>query len=434
MIPESVIEEVRARLDAVTVIGRHTTLQKSGSSFVGTCPFHSEKNPSFRVYAEKKRFRCYGCGAHGDVFEFLQKVERKEFPVVVRELAAEIGVEVPGKRGTDNLGPLRLEKAGALAACEASAAHWSSRLWEPVGEEARRYLGARGVTEATAREFRLGTAAKEWHDLHRAVAGKNGVSNADLERAGLVLDKGKGVYDRFRDRLMFPITDLDGRVIGFGGRRIGHGPGPKYLNTPETLLYKKSRILYGLAQAKEAIRKAGVAILVEGYFDVLLPHQAGVRNVVAACGTALTPEHLELLKRCDCRELVMLFDGDAAGARAPPQVAAAIFRAGLSARVARAPGDPDDYVRAQGRAGLEALVGAAPALTEHLIDEAIREHTGASATHAPVEQKVAIVRTLTPHALALPEGLARSTFERRIAQRLALDIGALRAEVQRLAR
>ena len=175
---------------------------------------------------------------------------------------------------------------------------------------------------------------------------------------------------------MFPITDLDGRVIGFGGRGIGHGPGPKYLNTPETLLYKKSRTLYGLAQAKEAIRKDGVAIVVEGYFDVLLPHQAGVRNVVAACGTALTPEHLELLKRCDCRELVMLFDGDAAGARAPPQVAAAIFQAGLSARVAQLPGDPDDYVRAHGRAGLEALVAAAPALTEHLIDEAIREHTG----------------------------------------------------------
>jgi DNA primase len=329
---------------------------------------------------------------------------------------------------------VRLEKAGALAACEAAAAHWSSRLWDTAGEEGRRYLSARGVTEATAREFRLGTAAREWHDLHRAVAGKNGISNADLERAGLILDKGKGVYDRFRDRLMFPIVDLEARVIGFGGRAVGHSSGPKYLNTPETLLYKKCRTLYGLAQARDAIRKTGIAIVVEGYFDALLPHQAGVRNVVAACGTALTADHLELLKRCDCRELVMLFDGDAAGARAAPQVAAAIFEAGLSARVAQLPGDPDDYVRAHGRSGLEALVAAAPALTEHLIDQAIREHTGSTAaTHAPVEQKIAIVRTLTPHALALPEGLSRSTFERRIAQRLGLDIGALRAEVQRLA-
>jgi DNA primase len=435
MISDSVIEDVRARLDAVAVIGRHTKLRKSGSSFVGTCPFHPEKNPSFRVYPEKKRFRCYGCGAHGDIFEFLQKVERKEFPIVVRELAVEVGVAVPERKGAAHMESLRLDKAGALAACEASAAHWSSHLWGAAGEEARRYLATRGVTEVTAREFRLGTAAQEWHDLHRAIAGKNGLSNADLERAGLVLDKGKGVYDRFRGRVMFPITDFDGRAIGFGGRALGHGPGPKYLNTPETLLYKKSRALYGLAQAKEAIRKTGVAIVVEGYFDVLLPHQAGVRNVVAACGTALTSEHLELLKRCDCRELVMLFDGGAAGTRAAPQVAAAIFRAGLSARVAQLPGDPDDYVRAHGRAGLEALVAAAPTLTEHLIDEAIREHTGASAaTHAPVEQKIAIVRMLTPHALALPDGLARSTFERRIAQRLALDIGALRAEVQRLAR
>ena len=435
MIPESVIEDVRSRLDAVAVIARHTKLRKSGSSFVGTCPFHAEKNPSFRVYAEKKRFRCYGCGAHGDVFEFLQKLERKEFPVVVRELALDVGVDVPEKKAPAHLEPLRQEKAGALAACEASAVHWNAQLWGAAGEDTRRYLNARGINEATAREFRLGAAVKGWHDLHRAVAGRNALKDDDLERAGLVIDKGKGLYDRFRDRLIFPITDLDGRVVGFGGRALGHEPGPKYINTPETLLYKKSSVLYGIGQAKDAIRKAGVAILVEGYFDVLLPHQAGIRNVVGVCGTALTPEHLELLKRCDCRELVMLFDGDAAGARAAPQVAAAIFRAGLSARVAQLPGDPDDYVRAHGRAGLEALVAAAPALTEHLIDEAIREHTGASAaTHAPVEQKVAIVRTLTPHALALPEGLARSTFERRIAQRLALDIGALRAEVQRLAR
>lgn len=435
MIPESVIEDVRTRLDAVAVIGRHTKLRQSGSSFVGTCPFHSEKNPSFRVYAEKKRFRCYGCGAHGDVFEFLQRLEGKEFPVVVRELAVELGVEVPEKKAPAHLEPLRQEKAGALAACEASSEHWTANLWGAAAEDARRYLHARGVSEATAREFRLGAAVKEWHDLHRAVAGRNGLSNADLERAGLVLDKGKGVYDRFRDRLTFPITDLDRRVVGFGGRALGHEPGPKYINTPETLLYKKSRVLYGIGQAKDAIRKSGVAILVEGYFDVLLPHQAGVRNVVGVCGTALTPEHLELLKRCDCRELVILFDGDAAGNAAPPQVAAAIFQAGLSARVAQLPGDPDNYVRAHGRAGFEALVAAAPSLTEYLIDQAIQQHTGsAAATHASVEQKIAIVRVLSPHAFALPEGLARSAFERRIAQRLALDVGALRAEVQRLAK
>lgn len=432
MIPDSVIDDVRARLDAVGVIGRHTKLRKSGSGFVGTCPFHAEKDPSFRVYAEKKRFRCYGCGAHGDVFEFLQKLQGKDFPVVVRELAIEMGVNLPGTNAPSRLEPLRQEKAGALAACEAAAAHWAAHLWGAAGEDARRHLNARGLNEATAREFRLGAAAKEWHDLHRAVAGRNGLSTADLERAGVVVDGRKGIYDRFRDRLTFPVMDLDGRVIGVGGRALGHEPGPKYINTPETLLYKKSRVLFGIAQAKEAIRKSGVAILVEGYFDVLLPHQAGVRNVVGVCGTALTPEHLELLKRCDCREIVLLFDGDSAGSAAPPQVAAAVFQAGLSARVAQIPGDPDEYVRAHGRAGLETLVAAAPSLTEHLIDMAVQRHTGsAAATHASVEQKIAIVRTLAPHAFALPEGLARPAFERRIAQRLALDIGALRSEVQR---
>jgi len=434
VIPESVIEEVRARLDAVAVIGRHTKLRKSGSSFVGTCPFHQEKNPSFRVYPEKKRFRCYGCGAHGDIFEFLQKLQGKDFPAVVRELANEVGVEVQEKAPA-HLEAHRQEKAGALAACEASAAHWIALLWGATGDDARRYLTARGVNATTAREFGLGAAVNAWHDLHRAVAGRNGVSNADLERAGLILDKGKGLYDRFRGRLVFPVTDVDGRVIGFGGRALGHAPGPKYINTPETLLYKKSRALYGISQAKDAIRRTGTAVLVEGYFDVLLPQQAGIRNVVSVCGTALTPEHLELLKRCDCRELVLLFDGDAAGSSAPPQVAAAIFEAGLSARVAQLPGDPDEYVRAHGRAGFEALLAAAPALTEYLIDHAVQQQTGgAAATHTSVEQKIAIVRTLAAHAVALPDGLARSAFERRIAQRLALDIGALRAELQRAPR
>jgi len=174
VIPESVIEDVRSRLDAVAVIGRHTKLRKGGSSFVGTCPFHAEKNPSFRVYAEKKRFRCYGCGAHGDVFEFLQKLERKEFPVVVRELALEVGVNVPEKKAPAHLEPLRKEKAGALAACEAAASHWIAQLRGAAGDDARRHLNARGVNEATARKFRLGAAVKEWHDLHHAVAGKNG--------------------------------------------------------------------------------------------------------------------------------------------------------------------------------------------------------------------------------------------------------------------
>ena len=436
MIPESIIEEIRNRADVVAVIGRHVDLQKSGRTWKGCCPFHGEKTPSFHVYPEDKHFKCYGCGEYGDVFKFLQKLEGKEFPEVVRAMAAEVGVEIPEETVEDSTEARRRrkERAEAVAACDAAARYWQARLWSPHGESGQAYLASRGISEEESRRFRLGIAAQEWSDLPPRLAQKE-ISLPSIERAGLRVPSDRGGYDRFRGRLMFPIAALDGQTIGFGARAMGDEKGAKYINTPETVLYKKSRVLYGLDLAREAIRKTRSAVLVEGYFDVIGLHQVGVRNAVAVCGTALTPEHLELLERCDCREVVILFDGDVAGLAAPVKAAQVLLPSNVSGKVAVLPSDagkvdPDDFARARGKEGVDALLASAIPLTDFLIARAVDGHCRGNAADAPVEAKLAAVRELAPLVRLAPEGLARTTFEERIARRLELDLQALREEIQ----
>jgi DNA primase len=442
MISHDLIEQVRCRVDAVALVGERVQLRRSGTSHVGCCPFHEEREGSFHLYPDEKRFACFGCGARGDVFEFLGRLEGKPFPVVVRELAAKVGVAVPRVEASPEQRRARQERAPLLAAWAAAVTRWRMHLWGDAGEPARRYLSARGVSEEVARSYRLGYSIHEWHDLERALAPR--VPAAVLHAAGLVAKKeGSGkptrFYDRFRHRLIFPIEDARGRVVGCGARAFDAEQGPKYLNTPETPLYKKTRTLYGLSRAREAIRRTRKAILVEGYFDVLVLHQAGFLATVASCGTALTREQVELLAASGCRELVLLFDGDDGGARAPAQVAPVLLQAGLSASVAKLPAasgeasDPDAFVLRAGKASLDEVLAGARPLTEYLIDDAIRRHAGGLGPSAPVEHKMRALRELTPLAAATPEGLARSTFERAIARRLDLDIGPLRVEVQRVA-
>jgi len=438
MIPDSIIDEIRNRVDVVAVIGRHMELQKSGRTWKGCCPFHGERTPSFHVYPEDKHYKCYGCGEYGDVFKFLQKVEGKEFPEVVRALAAEVGVEIPEETSEDSAEARRRrkERAEALAACDAAARYWQARLSSAHGEAARAYLESRGVSEEMARRFRLGVSAQAWNDLERRLAGK-GIGAAALDLAGLRVARDRGGYDRFRGRLMFPVCAIDGQVIGFGARTLpGSAPegGPKYINSPETLLYKKSRVLYGLEIAREAIRRSRSAVLVEGYFDVVGLHQAGIANAVAVCGTALSPEHVELLQRCDCREVTVLFDGDVAGLAAPAKAAAALFPSGMTGRVAVLPSDggktdPDEFARARGREAVESLLKSALPLSDFLIERAEERHCHGAAADAPVEEKLTAVRELGPFVKLAPEGLARTTFEERIARRLGLDLQALREEL-----
>jgi DNA primase len=419
----------------VAVIGRHVELKRSGRTWKGCCPFHGEKTPSFHVYPEDKHFKCYGCGEYGDVFKFLQKLQGKEFPDVVRELAAEAGVAIPDVvEESAEAQQRRRDRNEILGACDAAARYWSARLQSRYGEAARRYLEGRGVSEETVRTFRLGVAAPDWNDLPGRLQQK-GIGAGAIAKAGLLVEgRERGDYDRFRGRLMFPIAGIDGQVIGFGGRALGEEKGAKYINTPETLLYKKSRVLYGIDLARESIRKTRSAVLVEGYFDVIGLHQAGVKNAVAVCGTALTPEHVELLKRCDCRDVVVLFDGDQAGLAAPAKAAQALLPAGIAGRVAVLPSekgktDPDDFARANGRAGVEALLASATPLSEFLIERAVERLCGGRGREAALESKLAAVRDLAPFVKLMPEGLPRTTFEDAVAKRLDLDAAALRAEI-----
>jgi DNA primase len=436
VIPEAVIDEIRARVDAVAVIGRHVELKRSGRTFKACCPFHGERTPSFHVYPEDKHFKCYGCGEHGDVFKFLQKLQGKEFPEVVRALAQEVGVAIP-EREEDSAEQRRRreERREVLAACDAAARYFAARLWSAYGEPGASYLRARGVAEPIARAFRLGLASSDWDDLTPRL-GRKGIQAAALEKAGLVARReGGGAYDRFRGRLVFPIAAADGEVIGFGGRTLPGAPDrlAKYINSPESLLYKKSRVLYGIDLAREHIRRTRSAVLVEGYFDVIALHQAGVKNAVAVCGTALTPEHVEALQRLDCRTLTLLFDGDAAGVEAATKAAASVLPSGLAGRVALLQGeggkvDPDEFARAQGADAVEKLVASAQPLTEYLIDRAICDHCGPSPAESSFEQRSAAVRQLRP-LLDAARGLAKSILEDRVAKRIGVDAKALSREL-----
>jgi len=437
VIPDAVIEEIRSRIDIVAVLGRHMELKKAGRTWKGCCVFHGERTPSFHVYPEDKHWKCYGCGEYGDVFKFLQKLQGKEFPEVVRALAADVGVEIP-EREEDSAEQRqrRRERTEVLAACDAAARYYAARLWSRFGEVARGYLSGRGIAEETARRFRLGVAADAWNDLPPRMQEK-GVGEAALLKAGLLVPReGKRPYDRFRGRLLFPIAGLDGEVIGFGARVLpgGDEKGAKYVNSPESPVYKKSKVLYGLDLAREAIRRTRSAVLVEGYFDVIGLHQVGVKNAVAVCGTALTPEHLELLSRCDCREVTLVFDGDVAGLAAPARAAQALLPSGIAGKVAvlgseQGKTDPDEYARAHGLSAVEALLGGARPLTEFLIDRAIEQHCGGDAPEAPVERKVAAFRELRPFMALAQAGIARNAFEERVARRLGVDLAALQAEL-----
>jgi len=438
MISSHFIEEVRSLADAVALIGAKVKLRKAGASYVGLCPFHEDREGSFRVYGDEKRFRCYGCGEHGDLFSFLERLERKPFPAVVTDLAAALGIVVPAEQVSAEERCARRERVRLLSGCEAAASHWQRNLWGGEGGRARELLSSRGVSEEFARSFRLGYALPEWHDLHWSLGKASFPAEMQYE-AGLLATRGEGetlrFHDRFRGRIVFPFEDRRGRVVGFGGRVIA-GESPKYLGTPETPLHAKGRSLYGLSRARETIGATGRAILVEGYFDVLVLHQAGFTSAVAAGGTTVSREQVKLLEASGCRDLVLLFDGDEAGSKAPARVAPELLRATFATSVAclgeasQSTGDPDSFVLRSGKASLEDVLAAARPLTEYLIDFAVGRVGGPLAERAAVEYRLAALRDLMPLLLSAPEGLRRRTFEKAVARRLHLDIGPLRDELR----
>ncbi len=364
MIPDHVVDEVRERADIVEVIGEFVSLKRSGKDFKALCPFHHEKTPSFYVVPGKGFYKCFGCGESGDVFSFLMKHAGLSFNEAVEKLAAREGVEIPRTESRPEDDPLRAHREVVAYAAD----FYQRQLRdERVGERARRYLAQRGIDEPAVERFLLGYAPDDWRALREAAA-HHGYEDELLEAAGLVKrsEKSPEPYDRLRDRLVFPITDVRGRVIAFGGRVIGgDAAGPKYLNSPETPLYHKGRELYGLHWAKSAIRRESAALVVEGYMDYVSLAARGVENVVATLGTAMTPEQAQLVTRY-ASQVLMLYDSDPAGLRATFRAGDEVLRAGGHPMVVTLPPgeDPDSVARRAGAAALEPFLDGAVDLLE----------------------------------------------------------------------
>jgi DNA primase len=340
------IEEVRSRADIVEIVGAHVRLRRAGRNFVGLCPFHNEKTPSFSVNAERGFFHCFGCGAGGSVFNFIMRVEGLTFPEAVRSLARKYGVTLPQH---DQSGPAAGEREAMLKASEVAAEFFAHVLWNTAdGALARDYLKSRGISVETARAFMIGFAPSRPASLAKALE-RRGLRDAGV-KVGLVKKDGDSAYDMFRARVMFPIRDAQGRAIAFGGRVLDARL-PKYINSPESPLYSKARTLYGLFEARQAISSSvssgkDRAIIVEGYFDVIALWQAGFKEAVAGCGTALTVEQLRALSRYT-KQVIACFDGDPAGRKASMRALEIFLQAGLLGRGIFIPSgfDPDTFVR-----------------------------------------------------------------------------------------
>ncbi|HKJ87090.1 MAG TPA: DNA primase [Gammaproteobacteria bacterium] len=371
-IPQSFIDDLLARADIVEVIDEYVPLKKQGSNFKARCPFHEERTPSFNVNSDRQIFHCFGCGAGGNALGFLMEYESLRFPEAVRELAGRYGLEVPEEaggepepRGGDGPDPAFL--AGVN---EKAARYFEYQLRHHAeSDQVRDYLRGRGITGETAARFRLGLAPSGWRNLAGAL-GTDPASREALEALGLVINRNGSVYDRFRERLMFPIRDRRGRVIAFGGRVLGDGE-PKYLNSPEGPLFHKGRELYGLHEGRQALRREQRALVVEGYMDVIALAQAGVDNAVAPLGTALTGDQLRLLLRT-VPEVVFCFDGDAAGREAAWRAVETALPEAGHGRMVRflfipEGQDPDTLVRAEGAEGFRERVDGAVPLFEFLI-------------------------------------------------------------------
>ena len=423
-ISDEKLQELRDRVDVVAVVQRRVGLKKSGRDWKGLCPFHGEKTPSFYVVPDKHIFHCFGCGATGDAIKFVMQLDGKSFREAAEELATEAGIDL---KPADPEEARRSARRAALAEVNEKACIFYERvLWEhPRGAVAREHLEKRGVSAETAKAWRLGYAPNQWDQLCKSLA-RGKVDLKLVEEAGLGVPRKKqeGLYDRFRGRLMIPIREA-GRTVGFGGRLLEGESEAKYLNSPDTPLYTKGSVLFALDKARDPIRREGVVLFVEGYFDAIGLHQAGVQTAVATCGTALTERHLELVQRAGARELVFVFDGDAAGLRAAQRASEIAAAAAVPARVLVPPGgeDPDETVLRVGVKAFRELVSSAQPALEFLLDRAL-EKTGSS-----IEDRVRTVEAVAGIVRAAPTPLARDLYLEKVAERIDAPLDAVRAAV-----
>jgi DNA primase len=422
-IPEEVIDQVLRASNIVEVIEGYVPLKPTGKYYRALCPFHTEKTPSFTVNPERQIFYCFGCGEGGDVFRFLMRREGFSFPDAVRHLAGRAGVPIPERGRPREEGLLKLFELQRLA-CD----HFRKTLSGSEGKTAREYLSQRGVGSEAVERFQLGYALAEWDGLVREIT-RLGLTPRQVEASGLALPRqgGRGYYDRFRDRLMIPICDSTGKIVGFGGRALGEQQ-PKYINSPETPIYKKGVHLYGLHLASRAIRETRVAFVVEGYFDAISLHSAGFPQTVASLGTALTADQVALLRRY-ADKVTLIFDPDPAGIQAAWRGLELLVAEELGVGVVILPHgkDPDTFARESGKDALLTRIAAAQDVVDFLLSRA-EEQTG---LHGVDDQAAAARQVLRLIAL-MPEGVRRAKYIQKLAERLGVSEGSVLAELHRL--
>jgi DNA primase len=428
--PKEFIDELRNQADIVRIIGDYVTLKKKGREHVACCPFHSEKTPSFNVSASKGFFKCFGCQKAGNVFQFVMEIEGSNFSEAVQTVAEKCGVALPVLTNDDDAKyhEERDRQRDELRQLNLWATEFfESNLEAGEGKIALDYLAKRGISDESRRNFRLGYAPKSWDALSGFLQ-KRGATKFQIERSGLVSlkDPGSGFYDKFRGRLMFPILDAQGKIIAFGGRILGDGE-PKYLNSPETVLYTKGQHLFGLNYSRDAIRRQGFVILVEGYLDFLIPFQFGVRNLVASLGTALTDSQVRLLGRY-ARKIIVNFDPDSAGVNATKRSLELLLTEGFKVNVLTLPDnlDPDEFIRERGAEGYTRVLRSSQSFMDYIVEQAIRSHDQTSPAG-----KVETLNEILPYLKLVKDRVETAEQVERIADRLKLDSKVVREEFRR---
>lgn len=427
-IPQHIIEQVRQQSDIVDVIGEHVKLRKNNRNFIGLCPFHTEKTPSFNVNAERGIFKCFGCGKAGNVITFVEQHLHMGFVDAVRHLAQRSGIEIPEERREDPTGEFARQD-NAMRALREATEFYQQILESSDGAPARAFYKKRGFTEQTCKDFRLGAAPAAWDATMQHLLSR-GFAIEHLVDAGLVITREDGkTYDRFRGRAMFAIADSGGRVVGFSARTLTDDPGqPKYVNSPQSIVFEKSKLLYGLDRAKRSIQADRTAIIVEGQADVITLHQAGITNVVASSGTALTAEHLRILKRF-ADAIILVFDSDEAGQKAITKGIELGLAAGFDVQCVVLPQgtDPDSLVRTQGAEALRPLLSSAVSWLTYQTDRLRLTGQLDDAT-----QQARAVRVMLEWIASVPDSLRHPFLVRDLAEAFRLNEQVLLEELRRV--
>lgn len=447
---EDVVSQIKDRLDILDVVSKDVILKKSGGSYWGLCPFHKEKTPSFSVNPAKGIYKCFGCGEGGDALSYLLKTRGITFKELIKELASDFGLELPNTFSSVKNKDVREQM---IKACSKASEYYQHALFATSdGEKALSYLDNRGIDEKIIKRYMLGFASSEPSSLYTSI--KDQFTNDILEKSGLILKTQKGDYiDRFRNRIIIPIQDENGDIVAFGARAVEEGQNPKYLNSSDSLIYNKSKLLYGLYFAKDAIKQSDSIIIMEGYFDVISAQAHGVENCVASCGTSLTQEHIKLISRYSkSRKIYLAFDTDSAGIKATQRGAEIIKEAftGLGnikqfdesytttnndkyaceIRVITPPEgkDPDEFIRSSGVEAYFKHLEHAPLLIDFQINEALKNKNEAKTPN----QKLKLVKEIIPILAEIRNKIIRSEYVKMLASTLNIDENAMLSEINQL--